>query len=108
MDLMQPNYKQEANKRLAKPLLRHCDQLFTFLFQEGIDATNWRAEPAIRPAVVNRKVWGGNRTCNGAAAQCIIVSELVTCSQRGMSSLRYLMSNLASPDPLPVFAGTTR
>jgi len=22
----------------------------------------WRAEQAIRPAVVNRKVWGGNRT----------------------------------------------
>ena len=27
-----------------------------------LDATNWRAEQALRPAVVNRKVSGGNRT----------------------------------------------
>jgi len=31
-----------------------------------LDATNHRAEEAIRPAVVARKVWGGNRTVNGA------------------------------------------
>ena len=31
-----------------------------------VQATNWPAEQAIRPAVVNRKVWGGNRTEAGA------------------------------------------
>ena len=35
----------------------------------AIDATNWRAEHAIRPAVVTRKVCGGNRTVRGAATQ---------------------------------------
>jgi transposase len=32
------------------------------LFDPTIDATNLRAEHAIRPAVVARKVWGGIRT----------------------------------------------
>jgi hypothetical protein len=30
------------------------------------DGTNYHAEQAIRPAVVNRKVWGGNRTLAGS------------------------------------------
>jgi transposase len=37
-------------------------QWFWFLIDPTIAATNHRAEQAIRPAVVNRKVWGGNRT----------------------------------------------
>jgi len=35
----------------------------TFLLEpDAIDATNWRAEHALRPAVVTRKVCGGNRS----------------------------------------------
>jgi transposase len=41
-----------VNERLAQHLARHAGQLFTFLRQPGIDATNYRAEQAIRPAVV--------------------------------------------------------
>ena len=33
----------------------------------GIDATHYNAEQAIRPVVVNRKGWAGNRTSAGAA-----------------------------------------
>lgn len=51
-----------VNERLAAHLDRHRRHLFTFLRRPGLEATNWRAEQAIRPAVVNRKVWGGNRT----------------------------------------------
>ena len=54
---------------------------FWFLIQPGVEATNWRAEQAIRPAVVNRKVWGGNRTLHGADAQSILMSVLRTCHQ---------------------------
>jgi hypothetical protein len=34
----------------------------------GLDATNWRAELAIRFGVILRKVWGGSRTWAGARA----------------------------------------
>jgi hypothetical protein len=36
------------------------------LYCPGLEATNWRAEQAIRPIVVARKVWGRNRTPCGA------------------------------------------
>jgi len=47
----------DENRKLAKHLYAEKEALFTFLTHDGVDATNWRAEQAIRPAVVNRKVW---------------------------------------------------
>jgi transposase len=79
-----------ANERLAKHLYGHRDQLLTFLEHPGLDATNWRAEQAIRPAVVNRKVWGGNRTETGARAQSILMSVLRTCAQQDRDFLTFL------------------
>ena len=78
------------NERLAAHLAKHYDQLFTFLNHPGIDATNWRAEHAIRPAVVNRKVWGGNRTVRGARAQSVLMSVLRTCVQQGKDAITFL------------------
>ncbi len=72
-----------ANERLAAHLQRHDNQWFTFLRHKGIDATNYRAEQAIRPAVVNRKVWGGNRTEAGAVAQSILMTVLFTARKNG-------------------------
>jgi transposase len=62
------------NERLAKHLDKHRDQLFTFLKQPGIDATNHRVEQDLRLAAVNRKVWGGNRTDRGAHAQSVLMT----------------------------------
>lgn len=86
----------EANERLAVHLLNHRVSLFTFLRHPGIDATNWRAEQAIRPAVVNRKVWGGNRTESGAEAQAKLMSVLRTCAQRRRDGIEYLSCLLCS------------
>ena len=60
-------------------------------------ATNWRAEQAIRPAVVNRKVWGGNRTQAGAEAQSILMSVLQTLKLQGQRCLEFLSHSLRSP-----------
>ena len=49
-------------ERFAAHLAVEFPALFTFLWDPAVDATNWRAEQAIRPAVVIRKVCGGNRT----------------------------------------------
>ena len=103
MDLVVPTQKNEANERFAKHLFKHRDQLFTFLLQPGSDATNWRAEQAIRPAVVNRKVWGGNRTCNGANAQGKLMSVIVTLRQNAKSVIQYLAKSLTSTQPVSLF-----
>jgi hypothetical protein len=51
-DLIFPPKTNAANERLAQHLWTHRDDLFTFLRQPGLDATNWRAELAIRFGVI--------------------------------------------------------
>ena len=53
-------------ERFAAHLATEFPAVFHFLWDPSLDATNWRAEQAIRPAVVIRKVCGGNRTRHGA------------------------------------------
>jgi hypothetical protein len=60
-------------------------------------ATNWPAEQAVRPAVVNRKVWGGSRTDDGADAQGVLMSVLRTADQLGQDTLDFLSRTLREP-----------
>lgn len=46
-------------------------------------AFNWRAEQSIRPAVVMRKVCGGNRSARDAQTQYILASLLRTAYAEG-------------------------
>src|SRR5262249_33958052 len=89
-DLIFPPKANAANERLAQHLWNHRDDLFTFLRQPGLDATNWRAELAIRFGVILRKVWGGNRTWVGARAQSVLMSVWRTCWQQGRSAMDFL------------------
>lgn len=91
------------NERLAAHLRKHFDDWFTFLRRPGVEPTNWPGEQAMRPAVVNRKVWGGNRTRRGAAAQAVLTSVLRTCRQRECDPVRHLVRTLCTPrDARPV------
>ena len=98
-----------TNECFAKHLAKHRRELFTFLRHDGIDATNHRAEQAIRPAVVNRKVWGGNRTQVGAVAQAVLMTVLFTASKNAYNALEFLSRQLRSPQalspPLPLPSG---
>ena len=73
--------------------------MFTFLYCPGLEATNYRAEQAIRPMVVTRKVWGGNRTEQGARTQSVLVSILQTCRQQLRPATTFLEKLLHSPKP---------
>jgi len=89
-ELIFPPKTNAANETLAQHLWNHRDDLFTFLRQPGLDATNWRAELAIRFGVILRKVWGGSRTWPGARAQSVLMSVWRTCWQQGRSALDFL------------------
>jgi transposase len=89
-DLVFPPKTNLANERLAQHLWNHREDLFTFLRQPGLDATNWRAELAIRFGAILRKVWGGSRTWAGARAQSVLMSVWRTCWQQGRSALDFL------------------
>ena len=100
--LLQDRFDPAMN-RILNFLDKHNQALFTFLkFPGDMDATNWRAEQAIRPAVVNRKVWGGNRTWNGATAQSTLMSVIQTAKQRGVDAFHFLRRQLTSQKPLPL------
>lgn len=94
--LLSGNFTHEGNQRLAKHLRRYQKALFLFLDRDDLEATNWPAEHAIRPAVVNRKSCAGNRTHRGAEAQAILMSLLRTCQQRGLNSLSTFTTLLRS------------
>jgi transposase len=83
-----------ANERLAGHLRAHEAQWFLFLIDPGVPATNYRGEQAMRPVVVNRKVWGGNRTAAGAQAQVTTTSVLQTCQQQAKEVLDYVSQTL--------------
>jgi transposase len=83
-------------ERFAGHLRVEFEAIFSFLFDPTLDATNWRAEQAIRPAVVTRKMaGGGNRTPRGATTQQVLTSVLRT------AHLRHL-------DPAPIIVNLLR
>lgn len=85
------------NIRLLNHLERERDALFTFLDQPGVDATNYRAEQAIRPVVVNRKQWGGNLTWVGAHTTETLHSVLRTAHQQQHDPVELLANLLRAP-----------
>lgn len=90
LDAVFPTKSNADNERFAQHLWNHKDNLLTFLKFPGLDATNWRAEQAIRFGVILRKVWGGNRTWVGARAQSVLMSVWRTCWQRGQNAVNFL------------------
>lgn len=92
--LLAPFKAHQDNERFAAHLWKHAHQLFTFLRHKNLDATNFRAEQAIRPAVVNRKVWGGNRTRDGATAQAILMTVLFTATKNNRDAIEFISQTL--------------
>src|SRR5919199_395359 len=101
--LIFPPKANAANERLAQHLWNHRDDLFTFLREPGLDATNWRAESAIRFGVILRKVWGGSRTVRrwiSSVYSCAACRWHWPCPR---NPPRYLCrSNDSSPPAIPL------
>jgi transposase len=89
-----PNAKFAAHLRNERP------HLFTFLHEPAVDATNWRGEQAIRPAVITRKLSGGNRTDKGAHVQEVLTSVIRTCAQRAHDVLDLFVRTFRSTVPV--------
>ena len=89
-----------AAQRFAAHLDRECPAVLAFLWAPDVDATNWRAEHAIRPAVVNRKICGGNRTPRGARTQQILASVVRTARQRHVDLNDLFTTLLRAPRPM--------
>jgi transposase len=95
--MLETRRRNPENRRLARHLEHERLWLFTFLHCPGLDATNNAAERAIRGMVIARKVWGGNRTWEGARTQQILVSVLRTCWQQGKDAFTRCVALLRAP-----------
>lgn len=96
--LSQPSTVPDV-ERFGRHLTREFPAIWTFLFDLSIDATNWRAEQALRPVIVTRKVCGGNRSWHGADSQQILASVIRTTSQRQLNPHVVLTSLLHARTP---------
>jgi transposase len=94
---MRPTH--EPNRKLLAHLQTEREHMFTFLTEPGVQATNWRAEQALRPAIVNRKSWGGNRTEHGARTQQVAMSVIRTARQQNIDPLEVMVSAQRSRQP---------
>jgi transposase len=89
-DLTERPRDNEENARFAKHLYNHGASWFLFLVDPIIPATNHRAEQALKTPIVNRKVWGGNRTDAGGEAQAIVSSVLQTCKNKAIDVFQFV------------------
>jgi transposase len=82
--------------RLTRRLQREMASLWVFLVEHGVEATNNRAERALRFGVLWRKRSGGTASEKGNRWVERIVSLRQTCRQRGQSSFGVLIDAVSS------------
>ena len=108
MELARGQYDDADARRLAARLLKHADELFTFLDHPEVTFDNNLAERMIRPAVILRKISQCNRSEKAAAVQAVLMSVYRTLKLRGHDPLATITSALRTHlstgqlPPLPV------
>ncbi len=80
-------WQHDDIRRLAKRALKYSGELFTFILVPGLEPTNNSAERALRPCVVQNKIWGCHRTNKGAKNRDILMSVIGTMKLQGKSIL---------------------
>jgi len=85
---------------LAQRLLKHLSELFVFVSDPAVPATNNLAERSLRPAVIARKISGGTRSPKGSATRMGLMSLLGTWAAQGKSQLQGCRE-LLLPTPAP-------
>ncbi len=89
-------YSIEKVRKFIGKISNGFDYWFTFILNPGVDPTNNRAERALRPHVVLRKILGTLRNRKGTAIHELIMTVLATWGQRGLDCLQMLTTRLAS------------
>jgi len=79
-------------QRLKKRIIKHQNELLTFLDQPEIEPTNNRAERGLRASVIMRKITFGSRSPRGARNHQVIMSILQTALLHGTQPLPIFLS----------------
>jgi hypothetical protein len=92
---------QSGDVSVRHRLLKQRPHLLGCLYEPAAEPTNNRAERALRPAVIARKLSCGNKTEQGRDVWQILTSIGVTCQQQAIDFVEYLSSRL----PLKAMSG---
>jgi hypothetical protein len=83
--ILEHGWSNKEAKRLMKRLIRHQDELLTFLHHADVPFENNFGERSIRGAVIMRKNSFNNRSEKGASTQSVLMSVFFTIKQRGLN-----------------------
>jgi len=88
---------------LCRRIAKYLPELFTFVADPTVPATNNAAERSVRPVVVQRKISGGTRSPSGTTTFMRLATLFGTWRARGLDPLIACERLLAAlPQPLPV------
>jgi len=89
-------YSIEKVQKFIGKISNGFNYWFTFVINPGVEPTNNRAERALRPNVVLRKILGTLRNYRGTSIHECIMTTLATWGLKGLNSLQMLTAKLAS------------
>jgi transposase len=95
-DWIERDYSSEKVQRFIGKISNGFEYWFTFIMNPGVEPTNNRAERALRPQVVLRKILGTLRNDKGTSIHERVTTALETWGQRGLDRLHMLTLRLAS------------
>jgi len=101
---------QNKSKRFALNLLKTFENLWVFLYKEGVEPTNNLAERGLRPAVIWRKLTGGNQSNWGLDFTERLLSVTCTLKQRSGNLFKFLTLAFQSHiqgNPIPSILDTS-
>jgi transposase len=106
--VLEGRIQEPANLRFANHLRNHEAELFTYLDVPGMPPTTALVEQEVRPAVVIRKMSGGNRTAAGAHVHEVLATVGRTAERNGkrlVDLLPALMCSVVAGYVLPLLPG---
>ena len=97
---------QTRQSVLANRIMRYLPELFRFVGDSGVPATNNAAERALRPLVVARKISGGTRSDQGTTTRMVLQSLIDSWTLRNEDPVANMLTLLRrQPAPYSKLAG---
>ena len=97
--LLYPSENKDI-QRIKKRIIKHNNELLTFLDYPEVEPTNNRAERGLRPSVIMRKIMFGNRSEAGARNHAIIMSIIQTGILNNKQALNLFLSLATNPQKI--------
>ncbi len=92
--LAQPS-QQPGDVAVRNRLRKQRPHLLGCLYEPAAEPTNNRAERALRPAVIARKLSCGNKTPRGRTTWQVLTSLATTCQQQTIDFVDHVTTRLA-------------